>query len=84
MRMPPIFCEPPFPVPPELWPPRRAGALVGLARVISDGATICFLQDVLVHPAAQRAGIGRRRVKAALQPYVSIRQSAPRGGGPTR
>ena len=53
---------------------RRAGGLVGLARVISDGATICFLQDVLVHPEAQRAGIGRRLVQVALEPYTSVRQ----------
>jgi GNAT superfamily N-acetyltransferase len=53
---------------------RRAGALVGLARVISDGATICYLQDVLVHPGARRLGIGRRLVEAALRPFASVRQ----------
>ena len=53
---------------------RCAGTLVGLARVISDGATICYLQDVLVRPDAQRAGIGRRLVEAALAPYASVRQ----------
>lgn len=53
---------------------RRGEVLVGLARVVSDGATICFLQDVLVHPEAQRAGIGRRLVETALQPYASVRQ----------
>ena len=53
---------------------RRDGRLVGLARVISDGATICYLQDVLVHPEAQRAGVGRALVLAALEPYASVRQ----------
>lgn len=53
---------------------RRDGRLVGLARVISDGATICYLQDVLVHPHAQRAGVGRAVVLAALEPYASVRQ----------
>jgi GNAT superfamily N-acetyltransferase len=53
---------------------RRTGSLVGLARVISDDATICYLQDVLVHPEAQRGGIGRRLVEAALRPYASVRQ----------
>jgi hypothetical protein len=28
---------------------RHHGRLVGLARAISDGATICYVQDVLVH-----------------------------------
>ena len=36
--------------------------LVGPARVISDGATIAYLQDVLVHPGLHQRGIGRRLV----------------------
>jgi GNAT superfamily N-acetyltransferase len=53
---------------------RVDGRLVGLARVISDGATICYLQDVLVCPDAQRTGVGRALVRAALEPYASVRQ----------
>ncbi|MBZ2198364.1 GNAT family N-acetyltransferase [Occultella gossypii] len=53
---------------------RRDGRLVGLARVISDGATICYLQDVLVHPDAQRAGVGRALILSALEPYAAVRQ----------
>ncbi len=53
---------------------RRGIRLVGLARVISDGASICYLQDVLVRPEAQRHGIGRRLVEAALEPYARVRQ----------
>lgn len=48
--------------------------LVGLARVIGDGATICYLQDVLVHPDAQRRGLGRRLVEEAFAPFESVRQ----------
>lgn len=36
---------------------RRDGRLVGLARVISDGVSICYLQDVLVEPGLHRTGI---------------------------
>src|SRR5690606_15474266 len=36
---------------------RRDGALIGLARAVSDDATICYLQDVLVHPGHRRGGI---------------------------
>lgn len=53
---------------------RREGQLVGLARVISDGATVCYLQDVLVDPGAQRRGIGTALVLSALSPYSSVRQ----------
>ena len=48
--------------------------LVGLARAISDDATICYLQDVLVHPDAQRQGIGRALVRAVLDRYATVRQ----------
>jgi GNAT superfamily N-acetyltransferase len=53
---------------------RLDGRLVGLARAISDDATICYLQDVLVHPDAQRRGIGRALVRAMLDRYRAVRQ----------
>nr|WP_240189222.1 GNAT family N-acetyltransferase [Nakamurella flavida] len=54
---------------------RRGAALVGLARVITDGASICYLQDLLVHPDDQRTGIGGRLVRAVLEPYAHVRQT---------
>ncbi|HSN44119.1 MAG TPA: GNAT family N-acetyltransferase [Propionibacteriaceae bacterium] len=53
---------------------RLHGRLVGLARVISDGATICYLQDVLVHPDVQGHGLGRQLVVEAFAPYDKVRQ----------
>jgi GNAT superfamily N-acetyltransferase len=53
---------------------RLGGRLVGLARAVSDDATICYLQDVLVHPEARRRGIGRQLVEAVLERYRSARQ----------
>ena len=53
---------------------RRDGRLVGLARIVSDGATIAYLQDILVRPEEQRGGVGRRLVTAALAPFESVRQ----------
>lgn len=47
---------------------RREGHVVGLARVVGDGATICYLQDVLVHPDARGEGLGRRLVQEAFAP----------------
>jgi ribosomal protein S18 acetylase RimI-like enzyme len=53
---------------------REDGALVGLVRVVSDGASVCYLQDILVHPDHQRSGIGRQLVTMALEPYGHVRQ----------
>lgn len=53
---------------------RAGGELLGLARVISDGASIAYLQDVLVRPELQREGVGRQLVKAALEPFADVRQ----------
>lgn len=48
--------------------------LVGLARSISDGATIVYLQDVLVHPDEQRRGVGRLLLEELFAGYPGIRQ----------
>lgn len=48
--------------------------LVGLARVVGDGASVAYLQDLLVHPAHQRHGIGNQLLHAALAKTENIRQ----------
>ncbi|MGP5383062.1 GNAT family N-acetyltransferase [Glutamicibacter arilaitensis] len=48
--------------------------LAGLIRVISDKATICYVQDILVRPSAQRSGIGRALFDAVLQKFQHVRQ----------
>lgn len=53
---------------------RIDGQLVGLARVIGDGATICYLQDVLVSPAVRRRGLGRMLVQEVFAPFTAVRQ----------
>ena len=53
---------------------RRQERLVGLARVVGDGATICYLQDVLVHPDARRRGLGGELVREAFAPFDAVRQ----------
>ena len=50
------------------------GALVGLIRVVGDGETVVFIQDILVNPAYQRRGIGTRLVAAVLERYRHVRQ----------
>lgn len=53
---------------------RDAGELVGLCRVISDGATIAYVQDVLVRPEYQRHGIASNLLRLALEPF-DVRQT---------
>lgn len=48
--------------------------LVGLVRTVGDGATIVFLQDILIHPAYQRQGIGTRLIGGLLERYQHVRQ----------
>jgi len=50
----------------ELW---------GLARAISDDVTICYLQDILVRPDIQRAGIGRALLEHVKAKYQHVRQT---------
>jgi GNAT superfamily N-acetyltransferase len=48
--------------------------LIGLARVISDDASICYHQDILVRPSHQGKGIGRALAERALGDYPHVRQ----------
>lgn len=52
----------------------RDGRLVGLARSISDGVTVVYLQDVLVHPDEQRRGVGRLLLEELFAGYPEVRQ----------
>ena len=47
--------------------------LVGLARTVSDGVSICFVQDLLVHPSVQRRGVGRQLMSSVLDEYRHVR-----------
>lgn len=53
----------------------EGGKLVGLARAISDDATICYLQDILVVPGYQRSGVGRELFERVLERYSHVRQT---------
>lgn len=53
---------------------RIDGVLIGLARAVSDDASICYLQDVVVHPRTQRCGVGRALVTDVLARFRHVRQ----------
>ncbi|MFG2297993.1 GNAT family N-acetyltransferase [Streptomyces sp. NPDC048603] len=50
-----------------------SGALLGLARTISDGEHIAYVQDLLVDPAHHRKGIGRALVEHLARRYAHCR-----------
>ncbi|GAA4896827.1 GNAT family N-acetyltransferase [Tessaracoccus lubricantis] len=53
---------------------REDGKLVGLARVVGDGLTIVYLQDILVDPGHHRRGIGTQLFERVLAPFADVRQ----------
>lgn len=48
--------------------------LLGLIRTVGDGATVVFVQDILVFPEHQRKGIGSALLQAVLDRYSQVRQ----------
>lgn len=48
--------------------------LVGLARTVGDGATICYLQDILILNSYQGKGLGTRLLDQVLADNDHIRQ----------
>ena len=55
-------------------PAADGGRLVGLARVVSDGHTIAYLQDILVDPGHQRRGIASELLRHIFEPFDRVRQ----------
>lgn len=50
--------------------------LVGMIRVVGDGISIIFIQDLLIHPEFQRRGVGTKLMKVVLEKYKTVRQKA--------
>lgn len=50
--------------------------LVGIIRVVGDGASIIFIQDLLVHPDYQRQKIGTQLLKYVFNRYENVYQKA--------
>ncbi|MFO7814509.1 MAG: GNAT family N-acetyltransferase [Halanaerobiales bacterium] len=48
--------------------------LVGLIRIIGDGETIIYIQDILVLSEYQRQGIGSKLLETLLDEYKNVRQ----------
>lgn len=52
----------------------EGGRLCGIIRVVGDGHTVIFIQDVLVAPKWQRQGIGTALMNAVFDRYSDVRQ----------
>ena len=48
--------------------------LLGIIRTVGDGATIVFVQDILVFPERQRQGVGTALLKAVLERFAGVGQ----------
>ncbi len=46
---------------------------VGMGRLVGDGAVICYIQDLIVVPDAQAAGIGGQIVEMLIEHAESLR-----------
>lgn len=48
--------------------------LIGLIRLVGDGFSIIYIQDILVLESYHRQGIGRQLLEIVLDRYKSVRQ----------
>ena len=50
------------------------GILVGVLRAVGDGASILFIQNILVTPEYQHQGIGTKLLQQTLEKYKNVYQ----------
>lgn len=50
------------------------GKLVAILRAVGDGASILFIQDILVYPEYQHQGIGTKLLHLTLEKYKNVYQ----------
>ena len=48
--------------------------LLGIVRAVGDGATVVWVQDLLVYPEKQRQGVGTALRRAVLDRFSDVRQ----------
>ncbi|MBQ2744153.1 MAG: GNAT family N-acetyltransferase [Lachnospiraceae bacterium] len=49
------------------------GKVVGMGRMVGDGAVICYIQDLVVHPSYQKLGVGEALMKQLIEHAESLR-----------
>ena len=48
--------------------------LLEIIRAVGDGATVVFIQDILIYPEQQRKGVGSALLQAVLDRFAGVRQ----------
>ena len=56
------------------WGAFAGDKLVGVVRVVGDGVTIVFVQDLIVAPSHQRRGIGAQLMQAVMNRFSDVYQ----------
>lgn len=49
------------------------GKVVGMGRMVGDGAVICYIQDLVVHPSYQKLGVGEALMNRLLDHTKELR-----------
>ncbi|MCR8968516.1 GNAT family N-acetyltransferase [Facklamia sp. 7083-14-GEN3] len=58
----------------KVWTAWEGDQLIGLARVVGDGLTIIYIQDILILEDYQRQGVGSMLLQKVLKEYQAVRQ----------
>ncbi len=58
----------------KVWTAWDDEKLVGLIRVVGDGYTIIYIQDILILESYQKQGIGSHLLRLILEHYKPVRQ----------
>lgn len=58
----------------KVWTLWEGEKLIGLARIVGDGSTICYLQDILILKSYQGRGFGSDLLKEIIKENQHIRQ----------
>lgn len=52
----------------------EAGNVIGMGRIVGDGAVICYIQDLVVIPSAQGMGVGSLVINKLIEYVNELRE----------
>lgn len=52
----------------------ESGNIVGMGRIVGDGAVVCYIQDLVVHPSVQGQNIGSLIIKRLIAFVDALRE----------